>query len=326
VGFDAQRWNALLSAAASPGASLAQGDFNVGHRAASVHDPVQGTVIPTRWLYPTTARARAERMGPYELAVALDAPMQERPAALVVISHGSGGSSLTHRDLALDLARHGFVVALLEHPGNHRGDNSLYRTAANLENRPRHIRLVVNAAFGDEVVGPQLLREQFGVIGHSMGGYTGLAIAGGRPRTGSYEHEGPGQSVHTSADPRLRALVLLAPACGWFYAEGALAEVQVPILLFTAEQDEFAPDLHVELVARGVQDPARIDHRVVANAGHHAFQSPFPPSMTRADFAPSQDPSGFDRAAFQPPLHRQIRTFLRGALSLPPTLRDSGRV
>ena len=242
-------------------------DFNVGHRAASVLDPVQRATIATRLLYPTTAPATVERIGPYELTLSMDAPMHEARAALVVISHGGGGSSLTHRDLALDLARHGFVVALLEHPGNHRGDNSLERTAANLENRPRHIRLVADAAFGDQVVGTHLLRDQFAVIGHSMGGYTALAAAGGRPTTGRYEAEGAGRAVHTSPDPRVRALVLLAPASGWFHGEDALSAVRVPILLFTAEKDELASDLHVELVTRGVRDPARMDHVVVANAG-----------------------------------------------------------
>jgi predicted dienelactone hydrolase len=296
--------------------SLLSADFNVGHRAVSVLDPVQGATIAARLLYPTTARAVPERVGPYELTLALDAPIHETRAALVLISHGGGGSSLTHRDLALDLVRHGFVVALLEHPGNHRGDNGLERTAANLENRPRHIRLVADAAFGDEVVGAHLLRDQFAVIGHSMGGYTALAVAGGHARTGRYEAEGSGRTVHTSPDPRVRALVLLAPACGWFYAESALSDVAVPILLFTAEKDELAADLHVELLVRGVRDPARIDHVVIANAGHHSFQSPFPSSMTRADFRPSQDPPGFDRAALQPLLHRQIREFLRTSMPI----------
>ena len=49
------------------------------------------------------------------------------------------------RPIALHLARAGFVVALPEHPGNNRSDNSLANTAVNLANRPRHVRLVLDA-------------------------------------------------------------------------------------------------------------------------------------------------------------------------------------
>jgi hypothetical protein len=150
-----------------------------------------------------------------------------------------------------------------------------------------------------------------------------MEVAGGRPRTGPFEREGPGHSVPVSPDPRVRALVLLAPACGWYYSDGALAGVHAPILMFTAQHDEYGPHLHTHLVASGVPDPARIDHRVVANAGHHAFQSPFPPSMARPGFRPAQDPPGFDRAAFQPLLHTQILEFLRRRAAQPKDPSDA---
>jgi predicted dienelactone hydrolase len=158
------------------------------------------------------------------------------------------------------------------------------------------------------------LRDQIAVIGHSIGGYTSLAVAGGRPMTGPYEAEGSGRPVPTSPDQRIRALVLLAPACGWFGTPGSLVDVEVPILLFTAEKDALGSHLHADLVDRGVPDPSRVKRCVISNAGHYAFQSPFPLSMTRPDFPPSQDPPGFDRAAFQPVLHAEILSFLRSVL------------
>jgi hypothetical protein len=97
-------------------------------------------------------------------------------------------------------------------------------------------------------------------------------------------------------------------------AEGALADVDLPILMRTAELDEHTPAMHAEIILRGVPSPQRINHRVVPNAGHFSFQSPFPPAMTRPEFPPSQDPKGFDRLAFQPVLHAEILTFLRDSL------------
>jgi predicted dienelactone hydrolase len=293
---------------------MASNEFNAGCRAVDVADSVQGARIPMRLLYPTTVTERTERFGPYEIDVAMDAPMAAPSAPLILISHGGGGSSLTYRDLATYLARAGFVVALPEHPGNNRSDNSLEGTTANLKNRPRHVRLAIDAAFADSVVGSRLSSQRIALIGHSMGGYTALAVTGGKPTTGPHEPEGPGHPVPVASDPRIRALVLMAPACGWFYSEGALSAVTVPILLFTAEKDELGSHLHIDLIERGVPEPARIDHRLVPNGGHHSFQSPFPPSMTRPDFRPSQDPPGFDRPAFQPLLHAEIHAFLRSVL------------
>jgi predicted dienelactone hydrolase len=289
--------------------------YNVGCLTAVVNDPVQGVPIPMRLLYPTRETERAVGFGPYEMAVAMNAPLEGEHLPFVVFSHGGSGSSLTYRDLAAYLARAGFVVALPEHPGNNRADNSLEGTAANLENRPRHVRLAIDAAFAHEAVGHLLLRDKIALIGHSMGGYTVLAVAGCRPMASPHETVN-GQIEPVSVWPgcRISALILLAPECAWFWSDGALGDIDVPILLLTAEKHELAHQLHADRVKLGVRNPGKVDHRVVPNAGHHAFQSPFPPSMTRPDFPPSQDPEGFDRATFQPILCAESLSFLRGNL------------
>jgi predicted dienelactone hydrolase len=290
-------------------------EVTVGCRALDVEDVVQGARVPGRVLYPSRAPERLEQFGPYPLSVATEAPVEGERLPLVVISHGTGGSPWTYRGMAVHLARAGFVVALPEHPGNNRSDNSLANTAANLENRPRHVRLVLDAVFGDAELGKRLSPGGVGVIGHSMGGYTALAMAGGRPSSFPNESpDGQARAIPVVHDPRVRALVLLAPASPWFMAEGALAGVEIPILMRTAERDEHTPAMHAEIILGGVPHPGRIDHRVVPNAGHFSFQSPFPPAMTRPEFPPSQDPAGFDRAAFQPVLHAEILAFLRASL------------
>jgi predicted dienelactone hydrolase len=285
---------------------------NVAYRVADTLDAIQNARIPLRLFYPTRAPAGPERLGPYELLLAHDAPPDGDELRLVVISHGGGGSGLVYRELALYLARAGFLVALLEHPGNSRDDNSLHHTVANLENRPRHVRLVIDAAYADARVGERLARDGVAVIGHSLGGYTALAIAGGRPSALPHEtRDGKARPLSVARDARVRRLVLLAPAAAWFMAEGALREVDAPILLRTAEKDEIAPAFHGEIIVRGVGDPRRVDHRVIANAGHFSFLTPFPPERTRPDFPPSQDPEGFDRAAMLAGLYPEIVTFLR---------------
>jgi predicted dienelactone hydrolase len=292
---------------------------NVGLREVALHDELQDARIRLRLVYPTEAAAAEQRVGPYTLDVALDAPLArsagEPTLPLLVLSHGTGGSALVYRDLALGLVRTGFVVALPDHPGNCRGDNALAGTAANLENRPRHVRLVIDAAFADPIVGPHLQPETVGLIGHSMGGYTALAVAGARPSAFPRETaDGVAQPVPVVPDPRVKALVLLAPATVWFVGDGALDDVTMPILLFTAETDEHTPQEHADILVRGVAGHAALEHRVVAGAGHFSFLSPFGPRLTRPEFPPSQDPEGFDRAAFQPILTAAAATFFRQVL------------
>jgi predicted dienelactone hydrolase len=282
--------------------------FTVGLRSVDLFDEKQGVAIPLTVLYPSRAEERAERFGPYAISAARDAEMEGEGHPLVVISHGNGSSPWTFRGLAHRLASDGFVVAMPEHPGNSRSDNSVAHTLANLENRPRHVRLVIDAVLAAFSGSPKVA-----VIGHSIGAYTALAIAGGNPSCTPHESaDGISHPVEVVHDPRVAALVLLAPAAVWFTPDGSLDAVRVPVLLRTGEHDEDAPAFHGEIVRRGVRGP--VDAREVPNAGHFSFQSPFPPEMVRPGFPPAHDPSGFDRAAYQPILHAEILAFLSAHL------------
>jgi predicted dienelactone hydrolase len=286
--------------------------MQAGCRAAEVLDEIQGAPVPLWFLYPTEAPARVERFGPYGLEVAMGAPVAGEHRPLVILSHGGGGTPWVYRDLAASLAREGFVVVLPEHPGNCRRDNRLEGTPANLENRPRHLRLALDAAFASADLAPHLVPDRAAVIGHSMGGYTALALAGGRPSALPNETpDGLAHPVATAPDARVKSLVLLAPATPWFMAEGALGGVDLPVLIWTGDRDEISPDFYADIVRRGVRDAAKVDHRIAAGAGHFSFLSPFPPAMTGPHVPASQDPPGFDRVAFFPALLAGILGFLR---------------
>jgi predicted dienelactone hydrolase len=290
---------------------------SAGCRAFELFDEKMGMPFPMLVMYPSNSPEQPEKLGPYTLNVALDTPIAPGSSPLIVISHGSGGSHLVYRTLAAHLARNGFVVAMPEHPRNNRNNNDLENTAANLANRPRHIRLVIDWAFSSQAFGSCLIPESVAIIGHSMGGYTALAIAGGIPT--SFPRESPDGQPHqieVTPDQRVKALVLLAPAAAWFMAPGALRGVQVPILLWTAEKDSYTPEFHAEIIKAGIADPAPIEHRIAANAGHFSFLSPFPEVMTNPAFLPSQDPEGFDRERFQQELNAGILDFLNRVTAL----------
>ena len=283
-------------------------DF-VGCRTLEIADAALGLAFPLLVLYPSSTPSQPEHIGPYTLDVALDAPIEPGPLPLVLISHGTGGSPLTHRLLAHCLARHGFVVGLPRHHANHRDDNSWHNTPDNLVARPRHLRLAIDGLFAE--FGAALRPDWVALIGHSLGGYTALALAGGRPGSLPHEHsDGTPQPIPVVPDARVRALVLLAPATVWYRAAEALRNVRLPILLLMGEKDEWTPDFHAQIVLNGVADRRHITHRIIENAGHYSFLSPFPPERVSPAFPPSQDPPGFDRMRFQGELQDEIREFL----------------
>lgn len=280
----------------------------VGSRSLVVRDAMKDLSFPVLLMYSTDVPAEVVSMGPYSLEVAPDAPLPAGPSPLVVISHGGGGTPLAYRTLASHLARSGYIVAMPEHPGDNRHDRSLSEALENLENRPRHIRLTLDALCSDAEIGPHLQRDNVALLGHSMGGYTALAVAGGQPWTG------PGQKVAVTSDPRVKALVLMAPATGWFVPDHALQDVRAPILLLVAEHDRITPRWQGQLVLDLVPDRAQVTCKIVENAGHFSFLSPFPPHMCNPGFLPATDPPGFDREAFQRQLQQDVVGFLDASL------------
>jgi predicted dienelactone hydrolase len=279
-----------------------------------VVDGVQNVTIPVAVLYPTEAAERVESFGPYTLEVAEEAPVSGEGLPVVLISHGRGGTPWVYRDLAKHLATAGFVVMLPEHIGNSRNDNSLEGTAANLENRPRHVSLALDAVFADAYLSSHLGPPRVGIIGHSIGAYTALALAGGRPWAAAHETgDRQPRPVRVTPDRRVQALALLMPATFWF-PEGSLREVSVPVLIRTGSRDEITTSSLGEAVRTGVSDPSLVTHEVISGAGHFSIMSPFPPALAGPAFPPSQDPEGFDRVAYQSTLFTDLERFFTDVL------------
>lgn len=286
-------------------------EFFVGYCEVELVDDHMGVTFPMAVMYPTCTPAKIEKLGFFSLNISKDATPKEGVFPLILISHGSGGSHLGYRTIAHHLACNGFIVGMLEHPGNNRTDNKLVDTVDNLINRPRHLHIAIDWFFDNNNFAMYLKPDSVSIIGHSMGGYTALALAGGQPT--SLPHELPNrhpQKISVTHDHRVKALVLLAPATVWFMAKGALSELNLPILMLTAEKDEYTADFQSQIILNGVPDSTKVQHRIVENAGHFSFLSPFPESMTKAEFPPSQDPLGFNRENFHLKLNAEVLDFL----------------
>ena len=320
--------------------------WNVGYRTIALQDDVTGESFPVALWYPTPA-ARAPlfvtgslsrcrlpaivcRSIAFEMPVAQDAPVAAGAFGLIVVSHGAGGMALLHRDLATSLASQGYVVAAPTHP---RGKGDDITGVSVWVGRPKQVSRVIDAVLDDGELGAHIERERIGMVGHSNGGYTALAVAGARPTPGSEaahcrEHPddakfcGQGGAATRAAarevghlpelsDPRVRAIVLLAPHAVRF-TDDALARVTVPALVYAAEKDDLTRlPYHGERLAKTLP---RVECVLVKGAGHFSFLASFPTALKIVAGEGARDPEGFDRDAFHEAINREIAGFFNRTL------------
>jgi predicted dienelactone hydrolase len=315
--------------------------WNVGYRTIAVQDPLTGESFPVALWYPTSAApapffvtgalslcrlpAILCRWIAYEMPVAQDAPVAAGHFGMIVVSHGAGGIALLHRDLAMALASQGYAVVAPTHP---RGKGNDVSGVGVWVGRPKQVSRVIDAVLEDETLGSHIERERIGVVGHSNGSYTALAVAGAQPNTSAvathcHEHpddakfcgyggaaarEADGEIRHVPGlrDPRVRSIVLMAPNAARF-TDDALAKVAVPVLVYAAEKDDLTRvQYHAERLARTVP---RAECVVVKGAGHFSFIASFPAALKIVAGEGARDPDGFDRDAFHEVMNREIVAF-----------------
>jgi pimeloyl-ACP methyl ester carboxylesterase len=262
--------------------------MNAGSRFVSLRDGAQEF---RAWVvYPTEAEEHETALGPYTASVASEAPYAIAQS-IVAFSHGSGSSPFLFRELVRYLARAGHTCVLVEHPGNHRQSNELAESDLNLVQRPRHLQMAIDAVAVADV--------PIALVGQSMGAYTALALAGGKPVARN------GASLDVVHDARVGAIVLLTPAIFWYVPEGALREVNADISIYVGGEDVLTPTWHGHLVRESVADKSKVTMRVVEHAGHLSLLSPLPAG------APWRDPPQFDRAAVHAEMRAEIEEFIR---------------
>jgi predicted dienelactone hydrolase len=284
--------------------------------------------------YPTLATPRAIAMGPFAPNVAIGGKPVEKVKALILLSHGLSGSELGHISLAQALARNGYLVAALRHPGDNWQDRSLMEKSPEryFDERPRQASRVIDAILADTSWKDRIATDsqgpRVGALGHSAGGYTVLALAGATPdvarmrkhclveasadpifcglsRSGEATPSSPANTLSLK-DERVRATVAMAPTGVLLTAE-SLAAIQSPTMIYVAELDRFlVPRFHAEWVASNL--PAANLHRV-PNAWHFAFMDTPSMPLPSPDGDIAANPSGFDRDAFLKLLAVEITAF-----------------
>jgi predicted dienelactone hydrolase len=305
---------------------------SAGFERVTVPDP-DGPPLEAGIWYPSPSPASSQPLGAYQQTVAPGGEVAGRGLPLIVMSHGSGGSFEGHYDTALALVEAGFVVAAVTHTGDNYRDHSGF---AQVENRPRHIRALVDYMLGSWTHHDLIDPARIGMFGFSAGGFTALVAIGGVPdlslgaaHCAAYPDEwacrkikeyGGGARAASAAfvhDPRIAAAVIAAPAIGYSFTPEALAGIKVPIQLWRGDSDELLPHpRHAQHVYDGL--PTRPEYHVVSNAGHFAFLAPCTALLEQ--YAPEicRDPVGFDRAAFHREFNAAVVAFFKAKLPARP--------
>ena len=228
-----------LSACAPALAADCNGRQSAGYRVLALDNGRKVAVwYPAASAEQPSAQSRSNKG--FASSVASDAPPAACPRVpLVLFSHGFGGCALQSTFVTEELARHGYVVAAPDHAdavcaigtdalnfGNMHTDKSLLDPESWNDRseigRLNDLRAVIKLVAND----PQLARiadtSRIGAVGHSLGGYAVLGMAGAWPAWKT---------------PAVKAVLAFSPYVAPFMAQGTLARLAVPVMYQGAELD-----------------------------------------------------------------------------------------
>lgn len=240
-----------------------------------------GSIAVTHRSFKLIDRDR-NRLIPLDLYIPDESAIENAP--LVVLSHGFAADRRFLTYMGEHLASYGFTVVAVEHVGsNVEALNNTPLDPAAIESpsrilpaqefldRPRDISYVLDRLAWMEEVSP-VLGGKFDVertvlIGHSLGGYTGFALAGAQldlsalpPFCDSLTPVGlsPADWLQCAAvdlpvvtadlsDSRIVQVIAMNPLVGQLFGRKGLADVQVPSIILTGTKDGVTPTLAQQL-------------------------------------------------------------------------------
>ncbi len=106
-------------------------------------------------------------------SAAPDAAFEDaRPRPVILLSHGFGGTARIMAWFGTALARHGYVVVAVDHPGNNGRDPMTIAGAVLSWERPGDLAVALEKVKSDSSLGPHLDLNRLGAAGFSAGGFT----------------------------------------------------------------------------------------------------------------------------------------------------------
>jgi predicted dienelactone hydrolase len=258
-------------------------------------DEARERTIPVAIWYPTTddAPKGAIRDVPIfsSLDAARDAPVVGENHPIALLSHGSGGTPFDLAWIVPMLVDEGHVVVAVTHPGNNWQDLDDKETLQ-IWKRPRDVSFALDQVLVDDKIRAHLDPTRVIAIGHSLGGYTVMALGGARYDVARARAHCASKARDPSCDfvpdvdrttidyslsseslkdPRVTRIVALAPAVGSGIDPRSFADIRVPVLIIAARDDDITTvDAHALRYASALDAPL-----IMLPAGsHYAFVGP----------------------------------------------------
>ncbi|MHA7773234.1 alpha/beta hydrolase family protein [Roseibium sp. M-1] len=285
----------LTSIAAAEGSNTLP--FGPGISKLTVSDersdrPLEGDI----W-YPTSTPetfARTDKSKVWQMALAdPEGKSAEGSFPLVVISHGMYGNTYNQAWLGSELARRGFIAAMVNHPGTstflRNGDQ-----ARQLWQRPVDLSRLISHLVNESTFAGSIDRDRIYAAGHSLGGMTVMMLAGAEFDTARYrsacavetppvvcgvladwsiaESKADRREMETSRkDPRVSRVVSLDLGGTPVFSPESLSAIDIPVLVLGSgradmlNQDNESRALAAALPAESVR------HVELEDAGHFDF-------------------------------------------------------
>ncbi len=188
-----------------------------------------------------------------------------RPAPVIVFSHGLASDRQHFAAIAKHLASHGFVAVTLEHPGSNlqklqnlfRGLTKEVFDVSEFIDRPKDVSYVLDDL--EQRFSGLANVQQAGVIGHSFGGYTALALAGAtidfdyltKECSQGIDAANPSLLLQCEAlklprqsynfrDPRIGFALAINPIDASIFGPKGMAKIQIPVAIAAASEDVVA--------------------------------------------------------------------------------------
>jgi predicted dienelactone hydrolase len=341
-------WLILLAAlTAAPNLACADDtvfEVGVSTRDFAPREPYDWRGAKTRALrttiwYPAASDAREEPewIGPpvIPFVSAGRAAPDAAPAAgprrpLILLSHGFGGTAADLAWLGTALAAHGFIAAAVNHPGNNGLEDKTVEGTSLMWLRAVDLSALIDAVLDDKTFGNRIDPARIGAAGHSFGGYTVIALAGGlsdparlqafcrspaadalctsqpdvvsmgQVRMARLESDPDfkqryGKAGNSYRDARVRAVFAMAPGPGPVFTPESLGEITIPVAIVTGSADEIVPPASgAEALAKAIPQAALTSF---PGAGHFVFFGSCTAAGRLFIRAVCRDPDGVDRAA-----------------------------
>jgi predicted dienelactone hydrolase len=173
---------------------------------------------------------------------------------LILMSHGNGCERRDMSHLAASLVKKGYIVAAVEHYGN---SFSTYNPLTTLQfwERSRDISFAITQLTA--VLKDHVDPARIGFVGYSLGGMTGLSLAGAQAenvievaKEQQKRHEAIQLDLlhlidekvaqQSYKDERIKAFALLSPAT-FVYPNKTLSAIKAPLALIASVADEVLP-------------------------------------------------------------------------------------